>query len=468
MNRRTLLLLLAAALAGCATSPLKPTPFYEGSDSVFTETAGDRVNLWPLYFGREPARSVLWPLWSTADDHWALRPFYSQYRQKGADGDYDEFNVLWPFCRIDAQGGYNWILPVFWSAHGASVFPLFYDSETGGGSSETFWALAGLAGYRRTHGRTVWDWMLPLYARNGEDFYSIPWSTERRGRLGGANYFLAGMVGHRTDERGKFLSTWALPFYYADDDRLVTTLYGRTKSASWTFPLYYADDTCSANLLYVRDEDPQSGEGSLTIPLLLTHADWTKRGRTSLFTLPYGWTGGGTAQTNTWWATPLVGTHAGRRSGWWAFPLYDCAGDPEYDEKAAELAGETIPPSVTFERETLVDVQGRPQTHIRRKGVLRADDEATYLFCFDQDRHLSDRVDEQENCYRLFVHEKFGNRLLFNRENRREIVYDLASRRKLDEKTTSEWSFLWRFFRYEARNGRMRRLDLLFFPAIGP
>lgn len=465
MRRFVPLLVLAAALSGCATSPMMSTPFYEGSDAVFAEGAGDLVNLWPLYYGRRPARSVLWPLYTEADDHWAVRPFYSQYRTTGKDGGYDQFNVLWPLCEFNLQSGCNWIFPVFWSAHGAAVFPLYYDSQVGVNASETFWALAGLAGYRRVHGRTTWDWLLPLYARNEEDFYSIPWSTVRSGRLGGSNYFLAGLVGHRTDERGKFLSTWALPFYYRDDETFVAMLYGETKTARWAFPFCYRSETCSANPLYVRTDDPKSGEGSLTLPLLLTYTDWSSRGRNSLYTLPYGWNGGGTAQTNTWWATPLVGTHSGRRTGWWAFPLCDTQGDPDFDEKAAALSDEEIPPSVVFERTSLVDAQGRVQTKVMRRGSVRADDETTYLLLFDKDRHLSDRVDEEANCYCLSERDKVGNRLLFNRERRREAVYDLATRRKLGEKTFAETSVLWRLFRLETQGNGMR-LDLFFLPVV--
>ena len=464
MRRLVPLLALAAAVSGCATSPMMSTPFYEGSDAVFSEGAGDRVNLWPLYYDRAPARSVLWPLYTEADDHRAVRPFYSQYRWKGKSGGADEFNVLWPLCQFDLADGSNWVFPVFWSAHGAAVFPLYYDSQVGVNASETFWALAGLAGYRRVHGRTTWDWLLPLYARNEENFYSIPWSTERNGRLGGSNYFLAGLVGHRTDEHGKFLSSWALPFYYKDDETFIALLYGETGTASWTFPFYCLSDTCSANPLYVRTDDPKSGEGSLTLPLLLTYSDWSSRGRNSLYTLPYGWNGGGTAQTNTWWATPLVGTHGGRRTGWWAFPLYDCSGDPDFDEKAEDLGGETIPASVTFDHETLLDARGRAQTRVRRKGNVRADDEKTYLMLFDQDRHLSDRVDEETGCYRLFAHRKLGNRLLFNWESRSESIYDLRTRLKLDEKTSSDCSFLWRVFRYESRSHGTSRLTLFGLP----
>ena len=430
----------AAALlaAGCTTSPMKATPFFEGSDSVYEEGARDRVNLWPLYFSRRPATSVLWPLFSEADDHWAIRPFYSQYRRADGRGPADEFNVLWPFCQFDARHGSNWIFPVFWSAHGSSVLPLYYESSVGSEGTETFWALAGLTGWRRVHGRTVWDWTLPLYARNGEDrFYSLIYSTEKRGRLGSANYFLAGLAGRCTDERGKPDGTWFLPFFYQDEDLLTLLFYGQTDRSSWLAPFYYQSDTCSANLLYVRQDDAKTGEGALTIPLALTYDAWNGRGTQTFATPLYGWTGGGTAQTNTWWATPLVGTHAGRHRGWWLFPFYDESADPAFDEKAAALDAETIPPSVRFDRETLVDSQGVATTRIQRKGEICSDDERTWLCLFDADRRISDRVSESDGTYRLVRRDKFGNRGLFNWERKREVVYDLTSRRKLDEKSFS-------------------------------
>ena len=151
----------------------------------------------------------------------------------------------------------------------------------------------------------------------------------------------------------------------------------------------------------------------------------------------YGWTGDGTAQTNTWWATPLFGTHAGRQRGWWLFPLYDESADPAFAEKAAALDAETIPPSVRFERETLVDPQGAETARVLRKGEVRSDDERTWLCLFDDDRRITDRVSETENTYRLIRLDKIGNRGLFNWERKREVIYDLTTRQKLDEKSSS-------------------------------
>ena len=71
-----------ALLAGCKTEQMKSTPFYEGHDVTYTGKLEDRVNLWPLAYWREPVGSVLWPVFSLSDDHFAFRPLYSHYGQK--------------------------------------------------------------------------------------------------------------------------------------------------------------------------------------------------------------------------------------------------------------------------------------------------------------------------------------------------------------------------------------------------
>ena len=73
----------AALLAGCATQEMSSTPFYTGNDVKYTDKVEDRVSLWPLLYHRAPVTSVLWPLFSSADDHVAIRPLYSQYMKHG-------------------------------------------------------------------------------------------------------------------------------------------------------------------------------------------------------------------------------------------------------------------------------------------------------------------------------------------------------------------------------------------------
>ena len=126
MKRLTLACLSLALLGGCATSQMKSTPFYSGSERVYTGKPEDRVNLWPIGYYREPALSVLWPLFSLTDDHLAVRPIYSQYRQGGKDSDYDEFNFLWPFCQFDTKHDEHRIFPLYWGDKHVDLFPLVW------------------------------------------------------------------------------------------------------------------------------------------------------------------------------------------------------------------------------------------------------------------------------------------------------------------------------------------------------
>ena len=145
--KNAMIALAIALLAGCATKEMKSTPFYEGSDVVYAGRPEDRVNVWPIAYWREPAGSVLWPITSFSDDHFALRPIYSQYKQDGKDGSFDEFNFLWPLCQADTknddyfvfpffwgkdsnQHPYQALFPIYWNGHGYnSLFPLWIYSR---------------------------------------------------------------------------------------------------------------------------------------------------------------------------------------------------------------------------------------------------------------------------------------------------------------------------------------------------
>ena len=122
------------------------SPFYEGTEVKFTGAVEDRVNLWPVAYYREPVGSLAWPLISWGDDHLALRPLYSQYKQRGS-GDYDEFNFFWPISQFDTKHRDYRVFPLFWgesysdkpyfclfpalwwNREFAGVFPIFWDND---------------------------------------------------------------------------------------------------------------------------------------------------------------------------------------------------------------------------------------------------------------------------------------------------------------------------------------------------
>ena len=114
MKKCCLIIPVLALLTGCATKQMKSTPFYSGSDVTYVGKPEDRVNLWPLAYWREPVGSILWPMVSFSDDHFAFRPIYSQYKQDGKDGKFDEFNFLWPICQLDYKNYDYQFFPFSW------------------------------------------------------------------------------------------------------------------------------------------------------------------------------------------------------------------------------------------------------------------------------------------------------------------------------------------------------------------
>ena len=180
MNRFFLFFPAMAALlavAGCTTAQRKTTPFYHreatgkgtsvpaekvgSAAKTEAERATDRVNLWPVAYWRRPVGSVLWPLLTFSEDHWALWPLYSQFRQDGADGKWDEFNVLWPWMQFDAKARNYRVFPVFWGHDETKGTPYFGLVPLWWKSAE--WVFTPVAAWN-TNG----VWMVPLAGTGGQ------------------------------------------------------------------------------------------------------------------------------------------------------------------------------------------------------------------------------------------------------------------------------------------------------------
>lgn len=302
----------AAMLAGCMTQEMSSTPFYTGGDVKYTDKVEDRVSLWPLLYHRAPVTSVLWPLFSSADDHVAVRPLYSQYMKHGKR-EYNEYNVLWPIAQFDTCEDDYRVFPFFWGKdydddpyfclfpeiwwndefagafpffwlrdrdgrRGFSVFPLywhghdrdsqygftidtlfplyFYEHKTGSRDRVNFWALCKFAGYRREGDETPHHWLAPLYLRNRLGFYSLPYSRYRDGGTLKSRV-LCGLAGMDSNPDGDYRASWLFPLYSHDKAKgaFITPLYGNTKSASWLIPLYYKGEAKFLTLLGGKDGD---------------------------------------------------------------------------------------------------------------------------------------------------------------------------------------------------------------------
>lgn len=203
---------LIGLLAGCRTPTMKGTPFYVGEDRKTVGEVSDRVNLWPLAYWDDPMGSIAWPIVSFSDDQFAIRPLYSQYRQSGAGGRYDEFNLLWPFIQADLDGAIYRIFPLFFAEDFQCLFPVYWNFDD-------------------------YNVLFPLWHYKGrmfgDEISESDWKLYTLGGLAGIQH-----VG------SKFHASWLFPLWYEDSDgRFITPVYGKTSNAHWTFPFYYADDS---------------------------------------------------------------------------------------------------------------------------------------------------------------------------------------------------------------------------------
>ena len=306
-------------LGGCKMKEFSSSPFYEGNEVKFTGAVEDRVNLWPVAYYREPVGSLAWPLISWGDDHLALRPFYSQYKQSGS-GDYDEFNFFWPISQFDTKHRDYRVFPLFWgesysdkpyfclfpalwwNREFAGVFPIFWDNDDDddGGfcvfplcwagweksgdlwntiwplyyyesrersswseEKSKFWAFCGLAGFNRRAGKFTNHRCLPFYFCDDGDFYSLPYSRYTDdGRI--KSRILCGLAGCDSNADGDYQSSWLLPFYAHDkaNDEFLTPLFGKTKDANWLIPFYYHDEHLTLTPLFGK-----TVEANWTLPL---------------------------------------------------------------------------------------------------------------------------------------------------------------------------------------------------------
>ena len=277
-----------------------------------------------------------------------------------------------------------------------------------------------------------------------------------------SHYVLCGLVGWRAF-RGRVHEHWVAPFYYKGEG-VATPLWGSLGESVWLTPVYYFDAHWSANLLYATRDDATAGEHSLVMPWLLTWHEWNDPGGSDLYSPLFGWIGRGTSQTNSWWATPLVGTRAGRREGGWLFPLVDCRVDPSFDDQAQIVGAERLPIQVRFTEETARDSVGRPSRTTLLRGSVASEDVRTYLCLFDDDRLLTDSLLDPGGAYRCTYVRKIGNRILFHDETRVETTFDRATRRRTDLRETSETSVLWRLFRWARGPGGACEVDVLYLP----
>ena len=308
MKRMTLGLAALALLGGCATSSMKSTPFYSGSERVYTGRVEDRVNLWPIAYYREPALSVAWPIFSLTDDHLAIRPIYSQYRQDGKNAGYDEFNFVWPLCQFDTKHDQHRIFPLFWGDKRVDLFPLVWWRY---GKSFTLFPLVWWKDDRYFNVFPLW-WsdnsrklFLPFYYQDENTLNIFPFYG-KTSHLNSVTEWYGPYGRHRDEKSPEQNCDWCFPFYYRDATSFETPLFGwdHNDRSSWAFPLYYKDRESFVSLPWVSGQDMDSSWW--IVPPLLS--------------------GGGSDKTGSFnaYLLGLAGqkTTANGDSGQWVFPLF--------------------------------------------------------------------------------------------------------------------------------------------------
>ena len=480
MKRSEILLLgaVAAILAGCATQGMKSTPFYEGKDVRYVGDAADRGNLWPVAYWRNPVGSAAWPLVSFADDHFAIRPVYSQYRQNGADGEWDEFSLLWPLAQVDTKHRRHRVFLAFWgkdySEHDyQALFPVYWNGK----------------GY---------NCLFPVWYYGST---TNSWSFNTVG----------GLIGAKKTKEG-YRSSWAFPLWYEDNAGLFATLlYGQTPDSYWFFPLWYQSDNAFASLFYAQGTESKSSWWS--VPMLLS---WGGERRyevctntTSTGLLGLGWhkkdritNKGGTSSVSTLWGlanlsfdsgemdsayafplfswekegtfltplggrkvedcngttnvliTPLIGITSGAKSGGWVCPLWSHEVDADFDKRLSYLNSPTLPEDIHVSEHTNMFKSSGQYGKPYLQGEFFTATDSTTILLHDV-RHTirgsGDGCCTGTNVYHICSTKKRGNELLFKWRSEHKIGFDMNSREKISEYEKDESSFLIWLYEYDRK-----------------
>ena len=473
-------------LAGCATKEMKSTPFYEGNDVAYTGKPEDRVNAWPIAYWREPVGSVLWPLTSFSDDHFALRPVYSQYRQDGKDGAFDEFNFLWPLCQADLKGDDYRIFPLFWgldSKHHAyqTLFPVYWNGDgynslfplwiyRGSNNARHLSVLSGAAGVSSEKEREA-NWCFPLWYWNSggtfmttlfgcwENGWALPplfsWGESETNGNWKAR-FLLGLGG--ATKRGCRFEHWAFPLYnreeyVCNDTNLVRKTHLLMNLAGWKSD---CDEIKSSYAfpLYGWERDKR-----LLTPLFY----WNEDG--SIFT-PLGGRTVDCGGTTNLYFTPFVRMTFGNETGGMVFPLWNHKERRDFREKTELLDGECLPDDIRFwtsiETNRVWNMEKKCYDSVtsscRRATAVYSEDKTDWLLLFPWNDYVRGTLGycSRTNSYCLTRRINRGTSLLCKYEWTREATYSALDRSKQSDTENSDASFLIWLYNYKHENDLMK------------
>ena len=324
------LIAVALFIGGCSMREMKGSPFYSGDYQVNVPGADThRVNLWPLTYYREPALSVMWPIYEHTEEHIAVRPFFSAY---GDTKDYWEYNVLWPLCQADTKERDYRIFPYFWGEAKRAgnmaqdyhiLFPFFwhYEDETcsffplwvsdkddwkdGRFTEHDTWLGWPLTHYHTGAREEAWHATLIgryRYLDEGATYTGYPWPLLFSWRTKEKHGFFSPLYAFEESAKPDVRDEWsAIPIFLSwqtqqKDDHDVNMLLG-------LYNLRWNDSNRSGHFVPFYAYDQQ--ERLLLTPLI-------------------GWDKPDAKDPDGFWYpfTPLAGVYTGNRRGSWLFPLF--------------------------------------------------------------------------------------------------------------------------------------------------
>ena len=473
---------IAVLLAASYTdnSVMSSTPFYTGAESRFTDKIEDRVNLWPLAYYREPSLSVLWPIYSQADDHLAIRPLYSQYRQGGKNASFDEFNFIFSFCQFDTRNDEYRIFPVFWGKKYLDLFPLIWWRY---GRSFT---LLPLMSWEKDRSFSVFPFwwsneerrlLIPFYYQDENSLQIIPFYGSKR-LIDGYTKWIGPYGWHRSDREWENYD-WCFPFYYKDATSLETMLFGwdRNNHSSWAFPFYYSNYSRFVSTLWISWQDQKKEEKGWLVPPLLSWGRDSARGKAKLrfllglvgfdsstdtdvscswafpvyymdndefLSLPYG-------QSKSFhYVTPFVGiTHEENRKGAWLWPLGGWTGDDRMERSETLMSAVRLDSKIGVERRVSTS-RGRTNTWYKVTGTSPAQAEFWWLGGLGTDSHWI-TWGATEKTVTAKSSSVAGTALLGYRNRRRMVEFNLETREKCRDEETDEMGFVSDFIWHSKR-----------------
>ncbi|MCC5850786.1 MAG: hypothetical protein JJU29_22075 [Verrucomicrobia bacterium] len=291
--------LLALQFSGCATTAMKGTPFYTGEWEERTGPVEDRIMLWPFLYYREPALSVMWPIYEQTPDHVAVRPLYTV---RGLSTGRKVHTVLWPLGKFDTHRKEYRFFPVFWDQNDFLVFPVYWHLNDPFGGNRGTNSLFPLWIYTRRnpeHHILHLGWPLARFERS---------NALRRNRVfplfatyaheNGRTHFISLPYGNQVDPRADSSRQWIFPFYvrFSDPKRsgffslpygwqqegdafsryALMGLWGQSEKADkrndWLLPLYIRHQDADAKSFYTLlggGTWREDGTGNLITPLYM-------------------------------------------------------------------------------------------------------------------------------------------------------------------------------------------------------